>query len=215
MSDSPLVCSADSESPSCTSSNRPIALTSGVDPWTRRVVLARSSRRSSPISPAPLHDLPSPHESGTSGSLCFASGSRASTAALWRSPIRRSSAGPATGSASSTRRRAEQPAVLLFGTPSAVIASPAAPALIGKAVEELRFQQALLLVPFQPFRTADAPTERTVGEVVGIYISEVKTGPMQAIVAVTALTGRGLEGDRYAAKAGTFTPARTVCAATI
>src|SRR5215831_4340139 len=30
-------------------------------------------------------------------------------------------------------------AVLLFGTPSAVIASPTAPALIGNAVEELRF----------------------------------------------------------------------------
>ena len=44
-------------------------------------------------------------------------------------------------------------AVLLFGTPSAVIASPAAPALVGKAVDEVHFRQALLLVPFQPFRT--------------------------------------------------------------
>ena len=41
---------------------------------------------------------------------------------------------------------------------------------------------------------------------VGIYISEVKTGPMQPVVTATALPGRGLQGDRYAAKAGTFTP---------
>jgi hypothetical protein len=97
-------------------------------------------------------------------------------------------------------------AVLLFGTPSAVIASPAAPALVGKAVDEVRFRQALLLVPFQPFRQPSVDGGRTTGEVVGIYVSEVKTGPMQPVVAATALPGRGLQGDRYAAKAGTFTP---------
>ena len=100
-------------------------------------------------------------------------------------------------------------AVLLFGTPSAVIASPAAPALIGSAVEELSFQQALILVPFQPFRTEDEPTNRTVGEVIGIYVSEVKTAPMQSLTKATALKGKGLAGDRYAAKAGTFTPNST------
>src|SRR5215213_1502337 len=97
-------------------------------------------------------------------------------------------------------------AVLLFGTPSAVIASPAAPALVGKAVDEVRFHQALLLVPYQPFAKRVGDGSRGVGEVVGIYISEVKTGPMQSVVAATALPGRGLQGDRYAAKAGTFTP---------
>jgi MOSC domain-containing protein YiiM len=100
----------------------------------------------------------------------------------------------------------ETVAVLLFGTPSAVIASPAAPALIGSAVEELSFQQALMLVPFQPFRTAEEHTNRTAGEVIGIYVSEVKTEPMQSLTTATALKGQGLAGDRYAAKAGTFTP---------
>jgi hypothetical protein len=97
-------------------------------------------------------------------------------------------------------------AVLLFGTPSAVIASPAAPALVGKAVDEVRFRQALLLVPYQPFGKRVGNGRRGVGEVVGIYISEVMTGPMQSVVAATALPGRGLRGDRYAAKVGTFTP---------
>ena len=97
-------------------------------------------------------------------------------------------------------------AVLLFGTPSAVIASPAAPELVGNAVDEMRFQQALLLAPYRPFQKPVADAARRRGEVVGIYISEVKTGPMQSLVAATALPGRGLAGDRYAAKVGTFTP---------
>ena len=77
---------------------------------------------------------------------------------------------------------------------------------MGKAVDEVRFRQALLLVPFQPFRKSTGNGGHTAGEVVGIYISEVKTGPMQPVVTATALPGRGLLGDRYAAKAGTFTP---------
>jgi len=101
----------------------------------------------------------------------------------------------------------DQPvAVLLCGTPSAVIASPAAPDLVGKAVDDLRFRQALLLVPYQPFQKPVADAARTVDGVVGLYISPVKTGPMQSLVTATAIAGRGLLGDRCAAKAGTFTP---------
>jgi hypothetical protein len=97
-------------------------------------------------------------------------------------------------------------AVLLFGTPSAVIGSPAAPELVGKSVDELRFREGLLLVPFQPFEKPAVNPARTVGEIVGIYVAEVKTGPMKAISAASAVRGRGLAGDRYAAKSGTFTP---------
>src|SRR5699024_2303548 len=68
------------------------------------------------------------------------------------------------------------------------------------------FRKALLLVPYQPFQKPVADAARTVGEVVGICISKVKAGPMQPLVTATALAGRGLLGDRYAAKAGTFTP---------
>jgi hypothetical protein len=101
----------------------------------------------------------------------------------------------------------EQPvAVLLFGTPSAVIASPAAPALVGKAVEELRFRQGYLIVPFQPFPKPAVHAAGLVGEIVGIFVSPVKTEPMQSRSVATALAGRGLAGDRYAAKIGTFTP---------
>src|SRR5215212_2390146 len=155
-----------------------------------------------------LHDVPSPHESGPEwlavlrqwlarlgfGLVSIANPERFSWPGHW------------IGLVDAPNLGGEAVAVLLFGTPSAVIASPAAPALVGKAVDELRFQQALLLVPFQPFRTAAERTNRMVGEVVGIYVSEVKTGPMQSLATATALKGKGLAGDRYAAKAGTFTP---------
>lgn len=156
----------------------------------------------------PLHELPSPDESGTEwlgvlrqwlarldfGLVSIANPEKFSWPGHWIGLVH----GPSSAG--------ESVAVLLFGTPSAVIASPAVPALIGSAVEELSFQQALILVPFQPFRTTDKPTSRTVGEVIGIYVSEVKTEPMQSLTTATALKGKGLAGDRYAAKAGTFTP---------
>lgn len=97
-------------------------------------------------------------------------------------------------------------AVLLFGTPSAVVASPAAPSLVGKAVGELRFRQALLPAPYRPFGAPAADAGRTAGEVVGLYVAAAKTAPMEPVGAATALPGRGLLGDRYADKAGTFTP---------
>jgi MOSC domain-containing protein YiiM len=155
-----------------------------------------------------LDELPSPDESGTEwlavlrqwlarldcGLVSIANPERFSWPGHWIGLVDAADAG------------GQPAAVLLFGTPSAVIASPAVPTLVGKSVDELRFQQALLLVPFQPFRASAVHADRTVGEVVGIYVSEVKTGPMRSLVAATALKGRGLSGDRYAAKAGTFTP---------
>ena len=102
--------------------------------------------------------------------------------------------------------QSEQVGVLLFGTPSAVIASPDAPQLVGRGVEELAFQQALVLVPFDPFTQVAVDRGRTVGEVVGIYVADVKTAPMRALPVAKANPGKGLEGDRYAAGAGTFTP---------
>lgn len=96
--------------------------------------------------------------------------------------------------------------VLLFGSPSAVVASPAAPSLMGRGVEELHFQQGLILVPFDPLAAGTRRTARTVGQVDAIYITHKKEGPMRSVIAATAIAGRGLEGDRYEAKAGTFTP---------
>jgi hypothetical protein len=101
---------------------------------------------------------------------------------------------------------ADPAAVLLFGTPSAVISSPDDPSLLGRSVGELEIHQGLVLAPFQPFTRHDASPRSLEGKIVGIYVSEAKTGPMRSVATATALKGRGLAGDRYAAGAGTFTP---------
>jgi len=101
---------------------------------------------------------------------------------------------------------AEPVGVLLFGTPSAVIASPDAPDLVGRAADELDFREALVLTQFDPFRQVAVDRSRNAGEVAAIYVTARKTEPMQSVRAANAIEGRGLEGDRYAAGAGTFTP---------
>jgi len=156
----------------------------------------------------PLHDLPSPHASGEEWLAVLRlrlAGHHCGLVAI-ANPETFSWPGHWIGIVDSPVAGDPPVAVLLFGTPSAVIASPTSPALVGKAVDEVRFRQALLLVPFQPFRTPSGDRGRTAGDVVGLYISAVKTGPMQPVVTATALPGQGLLGDRYAAKAGTFTP---------
>jgi hypothetical protein len=156
----------------------------------------------------PLHDLPSSQASGEEWLAVlrmWLAGHHCGIVAI-ANPETFSWPGHWIGIVDAPDQGGDPTAVLLFGTPSAVIASPAAPDLVGKAVDEVRFRQALLLVPFQPFRTPSGDGGRAAGDVVGIYISEVKTGPMMPVVTATALSGRGLLGDRYAAKAGTFTP---------
>ena len=91
--------------------------------------------------------------------------------------------------------------VLLFGSPSAVIASPEAPELIGRGVEELKFHQGLILVPFDALEKAASRSDRRVGVVAGIYITPTKESPLRSVSVATAIKGRGLEGDRYAAGA--------------
>jgi MOSC domain-containing protein len=156
----------------------------------------------------PRRDLPSPHESGDEwlAVLRLWLASQDCGLVAIANPEMFSWPGYWIGIVDAPDGSGQPTAILLFGTPSAVIASPDAPTLVGKGVDEVRFRQALLLVPYQPFGKPAADDDRTVGEVVGIYLSDVKTGPMQAVTAATALAGRGLLGDRYAAKAGTFTP---------
>jgi MOSC domain-containing protein YiiM len=48
----------------------------------------------------------------------------------------------------------------------------------------------------------EAPT--WIGNVAGIFIGPVAAEPMQAVTAVRAVAGRGLEGDRYFERTGTY-----------
>jgi MOSC domain-containing protein YiiM len=102
----------------------------------------------------------------------------------------------------------EAAAVLMFGTPSGVVLSPQDPSLLGSAAADLPIRAGYVLCGLDPaLSTPGSPLPRLRGKVEALAIAEQATGPMRVVDTAWALAGRGLEGDRYAAKAGTFTPA--------
>lgn len=103
-------------------------------------------------------------------------------------------------------------AVLMFGTPSGVVLSPQDPTLLGAAASDLPVREGYVLSGLDPaLPTRTLPLPRLRGVVEAIAVAEEATSPMHTVEHARALAGRGLDGDRYAAKAGTFTPpSRTV-----
>jgi MOSC domain-containing protein YiiM len=102
-------------------------------------------------------------------------------------------------------------AVLMFGTPSGVVLSPQDANLLGRPATDLPILEGFVvssLDPSSPGTVPPLPTGR--GTTVAIAIAAEATGPMQSLERARALAGRGLDGDRYAAKAGTFTPASDI-----
>jgi MOSC domain-containing protein YiiM len=98
-------------------------------------------------------------------------------------------------------------AVLMFGTPSGVVLSPQEPALLGSAATDLAVRAGYALGWLDPAFTPPAlPLPRLRGQVEAIALAERATGPVRLVEQARAVAGQGLEGDRYAAKAGTFTP---------
>jgi hypothetical protein len=99
-------------------------------------------------------------------------------------------------------------AVLMFGTPSGVVLSPQDAALLGAAATGLPVRQGFVVANLDPAVTpAGAPPAALHGVVAAVALAERAAGPMRLVGRARAVAGRGLEGDRYYAKAGTFTPA--------
>jgi hypothetical protein len=107
----------------------------------------------------------------------------------------------------------EGTAVLMFGAPFGVVLSPQDPALLGVAATDLPVREGYVLCALDPaFVTPISPVPRLRGRVEAIALAERATGAMRRVDRAHARVGRGLDGDRYAAKAGTFTPANdTAC----
>ena len=95
-------------------------------------------------------------------------------------------------------------AVLAFGTPPGVVLSPQEPALLGRATADLPIREAYAVASLDPvlLRRSAAPDLR--GTVEGLAVAPAAELPMQLLDVARAREGRGLEGDRYAAGAGTF-----------
>lgn len=99
--------------------------------------------------------------------------------------------------------------VLMFGTPSGVVLSPQDPGLLGRAATDLPVREGYVVSGLDP-ATLDAtrsPLPALSGTVEIIALAAHATGDMHVVRHAEALAHRGLKGDRYAAKAGTFTAA--------
>lgn len=104
---------------------------------------------------------------------------------------------------------ANQTAVLMFGTPSGVVLSPQRPDLVGAAATDLPVREGYVVSALDPRLVAapSSPLPHRRGTVELIAVAEHATGSMRTVERAHARAGRGLDGDRYAAKEGTFTPA--------
>ena len=105
----------------------------------------------------------------------------------------------------------EQTAVLMFGSTSGVVLSPQNSALLGRAAADLPVEEGYVIAPFDPALSADSTNRAQcarveVASVEAIAIADRAEAPMQQITTARAIPGRGLDGDRYANRAGTFTP---------
>ncbi|MGY1761795.1 MOSC domain-containing protein [Geodermatophilus sp. SYSU D00779] len=97
-------------------------------------------------------------------------------------------------------------AVLAFGTPPGVVLSPQAPALLGRATADLRIREAHAVASLDPVLHRQPAGADLRGTVEGLAVAPAAEAPMQLLEVAQARAGRGLDGDRYAAGAGTFTP---------
>lgn len=101
-------------------------------------------------------------------------------------------------------RPRQQLAALAFGTPPGIVLSPQDPALLGRATADLPISGAYAVAALDPVLrpVQDAPAAS--GVVESIAIAADAEAPMQLVDSARALPDRGLEGDRYARGAGTF-----------
>ena len=112
------------------------------------------------------------------------------------------------GQPCSEARAEDATVVLMFGTPSGVVLSPQDPSLLGRAATDLPICEGYVLCCLDPtFIVPTSPLPHLSGTIEVVALAERATGEMHTVDHAEALANRGLAGDRYAAKAGTFTPA--------
>lgn len=97
-------------------------------------------------------------------------------------------------------------AVLAFGTPPGVVLSPQAPALLGRATATLAIVEAHAVASLDPVIGTPPPARELSGTVERLAVAPAAEAPMRLVETVRARAGRGLDGDRYAVGAGTFSP---------
>ena len=99
-----------------------------------------------------------------------------------------------------------QVAALAFGTPPGIVLSPQDPGLLGQATADLPISSAYAVASLNPVLPPLQEPAALAGTVEQIAIAPAAEASMRIITSARALAGRGLEGDRYASGAGTFSP---------
>lgn len=102
--------------------------------------------------------------------------------------------------------RHRQVAVVAFGTPPGIVLSPQDPTLLGRATADLPISSAFALASLDPALRPVQPSLPLVGIVEQLAIAPSAEAEMQVVRTARAVAGRGLDGDRYASNAGTFSP---------
>ncbi|GAB3300560.1 hypothetical protein GCM10027451_02920 [Geodermatophilus aquaeductus] len=97
-------------------------------------------------------------------------------------------------------------ATLAFGTPPGIVLSPQDPALLGRATADLPITAAYAVASLDPVLRAATATPNLHGTVEGLAVAPAAEAEMQLLEVASARAGRGLDGDRYAVGAGTFSP---------
>lgn len=112
-------------------------------------------------------------------------------------------AGSGSGAGSGSRGDAAL-AVLMFGTPAGVVLSPGAAHLLGRTLPDVCVTAGYVVAALDPAAAAPQPRAGAQGVVEAVAIAPRATAAMQLLSEARALARRGLEGDRYAEHAGTF-----------
>ena len=95
-------------------------------------------------------------------------------------------------------------ATVAFGTPPGIVLSPQDPALLGRATAELPITVAYAVASLDPVLRPATVAPDLHGTVEALAIARAAEAPMQVLEVAFARAGRGLDGDRYADGAGTF-----------
>ena len=97
-------------------------------------------------------------------------------------------------------------ATLAFGTPPGVVLSPQDPGLLGRATADLPITAAYAVASLDPVLRPGSAVPDLHGTVEGLAVAPAAEAAMRLLEVASARTGRGLDGDRYATGAGTFSP---------
>jgi hypothetical protein len=182
------------------------------DALTRGFAACLASVTELPVSELPLPDTDLHHALGAwrgwlaehgSGLVPIADPTRFQWAGWWIAVVQN----PDLTETAASQDRTEV-AALAFGTPPGIVLSPQTPTLLGRATQDLPITAAYAVASLDPvLHPVPAPaTPDLEGSVEGLAVAPAAEAPMQLLDSAQAYAGRGLDGDRYAAGAGTFSP---------